>query len=230
MEKFKFDNGEHEFTGIESESGKSLIFSDEFKEIVQKHPGLIGKIYKAVRNGFYDPKHLLRDEDEFHFDFDGSGRLNTSRLCIKVDIAHSDEEYFVKADRIGENSYREILVMEYVKEVLKDLPWVKFADYQCGYFDKNGFGYYVAKWNDLISKNISGLKLKMSNIKEWENFEEKKKIILEILSPLGIDDLVDRNLSYDIDTGDLYLYDLRMKDGDFNALMDRRREDFKLQK
>ena len=66
--------------------------------------------------------------------------------------------------------------MEYVKEVLKDLPWVKFADYQCGYFDKNGFGYYVAKWNDLISKNISGLKLKMSSIREWENFEEKKKM------------------------------------------------------
>lgn len=219
MEKIKTDNSQESPNVVITKSARAgLAYTPEFKSYISNHPGYIDTSKKI-----FDILDSEKDMDEI----DARGlkierkHLIGNRSFYKAESKSDGEQFFVKVTKgeEDENPFDEVRLSQLAKRSLKDLPWAKVVDYQLGYVDKTK-GYYVAKWNEIVSKTTN------SSSFEWKDkYDEKKRsqlmddmskkieVVTKKLTDEGFADVREYNMSYDESSGDLYVFDLRLREG-----------------
>ncbi len=216
MEKNIYKNEKPKKTlhSSESDRGDKLVYTDEFKTFVAEHPGYLNAISGTI-DYMSDKQITSASADHEPIDIKSiymGGNSNT----FKVTLNETGECFFVKQKRQGEDPYREIFIMEYARKLLKDIPWVRVADYQCGYLNAEGRGYYVAKWDESMTKSFAYIYNDLEAQGRDDLLQDatiKLNLIKDKLLPLGFGDVSDKNITYDTETGEVVIYDFRLDKG-----------------
>lgn len=208
---------------------KQLAYLPEFKDQIKEYPHAIKIFLDAIET--MNTNKAEPDSEEAVIENNGVRvelilRLESPIYKVRV----GDVEYFVKSDSMrgpGIHPYNEVLDSEEARHKLlkAQMEGVRVIDYQLG-FQNGSERFYVAKWFDGKLLNYFTDRLKSPLFRTIENDRRPKtddeiKTDRELLRSLekkvaeirdlfpNYSDLLDYNMFYDEDNGDIVLFDLR---------------------
>ncbi len=195
---------EHESAAtLETEQFK-VAYSREMGELLRNNPETINNALdltmKADLTGTGKPVE------------NSSARITLKHVQLnsysyKVELqGHS---FFLKRELKDRDSYKQFLDTFEAKKRFENTPWVTVIEPQLAYTDKKGVDILMTDWQDLTPLHEHmGEQL---TEEESDNIAEKLRYIYDTL-PDYTGDLTPRNMFYDPDKKQIYLFDLTKKD------------------
>jgi hypothetical protein len=145
-------------THSESESGRELIYADEFKRLIHENPGVIASFLK------FDETAKEKNDNNWLYEGEVFVENDLRLTVISRDHKPDGNTYFYYKAEIGEETFfvksvpghyaypnesggvAETNSLEAAKKALNGMSGVEVVDYKLGYEDKNGHSYFVSKW------------------------------------------------------------------------------------
>lgn len=200
---------------IRTTEKKKFIYDTEFKEWINKNPGII-KSFKEFLKQFYSTPDgdlhagLVFQVNDLRVELlKRSNREGGLNLFSTFKITVDGISFFVKAEKEQDVSqgFEEFRSTRIAKGILQNIPWVEVIESQLGYQDSEGRSYFVSKWRDL--KTVQEVLLS-GEAGADEHFDLRNKIseIRRLLSKLEFFDVDKKNMFYDPATKKIILYDL----------------------
>ncbi|MDD5068184.1 MAG: hypothetical protein PHS53_03810 [Candidatus Pacebacteria bacterium] len=166
----KLESENPEISHSKSESGRELVYANEFKQLIHENPGIIASFRKLEKEA---EEKYKSTELKYGDSLEDAGLrltaiwrrdLHPGQINVwKHPLVEKSDMYF-KAE-IGSHAFfikrtpgleedmggvQEFFSMQRAKEKLKDFPGVEVVDFQLGYQDNNNVTYFVSKWTDGI--------------------------------------------------------------------------------
>jgi hypothetical protein len=188
------------------ESGRDLVYVEEFKQLIREHPGIIKSFLKldkeikerkdsgklSIGDTFRDGYLSITIIDKLGKDKKSNPKVIRA-YYMKVEIGN--ETFFIKSipgyqhNEGMSGGAKEFVSLEETKRLLEGISGVEVIDFQLGYEHKNGYGlgyeytdddrtYFVSKW-----RNGTRLDMYLFDLKEKifldQDSESKYKNLLK---------------------------------------------------
>lgn len=221
-------------TTTETEN-RQLGYSEDFKEWIREHPGVIA-LFKELSNKIKESSKPIKNWETLEHEGIKANVLKDyiwdgkRFLYLKVEV--DGKKFFVKSEGVPHRGkgFTEFINSAEVQDRLKDLK-ARTIRYKLGYQDSKRGSFFVSEWENNIMpvsayKDRINLQLKSiedeSEARELEsklsNLEKRLEEIRDLLKDFH--DLEDYNIFYDPNTDEVVLMDL------FKTSQDLYQEDY----